>query len=324
MSTLDFYTNPVRNESAGGAPIHLGDPYVLRHEDLYYLFGTTDEMEGFRYYTSTDLYHWQQHGWAWRKTPYSWAENAFWAPEVRPYHGRFYLSYSGKLRNSNPARLLMALAVADAPGGPYHDVHAPWFDLGYNVIDSHILIDSDGAPYLYFSQNGARDGYSFGMIYGVRLSDDLSRLQGEPQLLLQASQPWERVAWAENRCNEGPSVIMHNGLYYMTYSANNTFYAHYGIGYASARQPLGKWTKNRANPIATTKPEIGVSSPGHNSIVSSPDGSELWCVYHCHADPVKPSGDRVVNIDRLQFDAQGRLRLLGPTRSAQPMPAGVS
>lgn len=323
MSVSATFTNPVCNESAGGAVIHMGDPFVLCHSRLYYLYGTTDHYEGFRYYTSPDLVHWTQRGWVWRTSPYAWADGYFWAPEVCAYRGRFYLTYSGRLRNSNPTRLLLAIAVADTPAGPFHDVRAPWFDLGYNAIDSHLFIDNDLTPYLYFSRNGERAGYSYGIIYGARLTGDLTSLEIEPKPILQASQTWEHADWAHNRCNEGPSVIRHNGVYYMTYSGNSTFAAHYGIGYASARHPLGKWTKSRANPIASTNLEIGVSSPGHNSIVASPDGSELFCVYHTHADPVKPSGDRVVNIDRLKFDAHGRLRLVGPTRAPQPMPSGV-
>lgn len=323
MGLAATFTNPVRNESANGEPIHMGDPYALYHDGLYYLYGTTDDLEGFRYYTSPDLVHWQLRGWVWRKSPYSWAEGSFWAPEVRQYRGRFYLTYSGRLRNSKPARLLMALAVADTPAGPFHDVHAPWFDLGYNTIDGHLFIDNDLTPYLYFSQNGERSGHSYGIIYGARMTNDLARFESEPILLLQASQRWERVNWERNRCNEGPAVIKHKGVYYMTYSGNSTFEQHCGIGYATARHPLGKWTKNRANPIAATNLDIGVSSPGHNSIVSSPDGSELFCVYHTHADPVRPSGDRVVNIDRLVIDSHGRLRLAGPTRTPQPMPSGA-
>ncbi|MHB9032297.1 MAG: glycoside hydrolase family 43 protein [Anaerolineae bacterium] len=323
MGPETTYTNPVCNLSESGSPLHMGDPFALFHDGLYYLYGTTDHYEGFRFFTSPDLVHWTQRGWVWRASPYSWAESYFWAPEVRAYRGRFYLTYSGKLRNSEPTRLMMAIAVADTPAGPFHDLHAPWFDFGYNTIDSHLFIDNDLTPYLYFSRNGERDGYSYGMIYGGRLRGDLSGFESEPKLILQASQAWERVAWETNRCNEGPFVIRHNGVYYMTYSGNSTFETHYGIGYATAREPLGKWTKNRANPIAATMPEIGVSSPGHNSLVASPDGSELFCVYHTHADPVKPSGDRVVNIDRMQFDAQGRLRMIGPTRTPQPLPSGI-
>lgn len=93
--------------------------------------------------------------------------------------------------------------------------------------------------------------------------------------------------------------------------------------YATADKPLGPWVKANENPVAATNLAIGVSGPGHNSITHSPDGKELFIVYHSHADPKNPSGERVVNIDRLHFDDVGRLRIKGPTRSPQPIPTGA-
>ena len=48
----------------------------------------------------------------------------------------------------------------------------------------------------------------------------------------------------------------------------------------------------------------------------------MFIVYHTHADAQKPSGDRVVNIDRINFDQSGRRKIVAPTRSPQPMPSG--
>ncbi len=318
LMLLGQYINPV-----GDTPVRMGDPFVLLHEQKYYLFGTTAASQGFEYYTSSDLVHWTRGGWALRKTEDGWADANFWAPEVIHYRGRFYMTYSARVRGSNPARMLTALAVSDRPEGPYRDLYAPWFDAGYSAIDAHIFVDSDGAPYLYFSQNGARDGYSYGLINGVALSSDLAKLMGEPVKLLEADQPWERINWTWNRCNEGPSVIKHGGKYYMTYSANNTGAPGYGVGYAAAGSPLGPWVKNPGNPILASNLDIGVSSPGHNSITTSQDGKELFIVYHSHADPANPRGARVVNIDRLIFDNAGGLSVAGPTRSPQPLPSGV-
>jgi beta-xylosidase len=153
----------------------LGDPFVLLHEGRYYLFGTTSSNEGFQYYTSHDLVHWTPGGWALRKTEDSWAEAAFWAPEVEFYRGRFYMTYSGWVRGVKPARLLTALAVSDRPEGPYRDLHAPWFDDGQSAIDSHLFVDSGDVPYLFYSRNGQKDGYSHGVIYAVTLARDLSK-----------------------------------------------------------------------------------------------------------------------------------------------------
>lgn len=312
---VETYTNPVGDE-----PIHMGDPFVVQREGSYYLFGTNAPNEGFRCSVSDDLVHWEEKGWAYRETADSWAKSHYWAPEVKRYRGKFYMTYSAMNKASDPPRLLIALAVSDNPEGPYRDLHAPWFDFGYSAIDGHIFVDDDGKPYLYFSGNGVQDGYSFGTMYGVALADDLSKPVGEPMKLMEADQPWEKVRYAENRCNEGAFVLKHGSRYYMTYSANHTCYPHYGVGYATADRPLGPWTKASENPIAATNLDIGVSGPGHNCITTSPDASEMFIVYHTHADAQKPSGDRVVNIDRIGFDESGRLKIKGPTRSPQPMP----
>ena len=311
------YTNPV-----GETPIHMGDPFVIQHEGRYYLFGTNASNEGFKCWGAPDLVHWKERGWAYRETDDSWAKSHYWAPEVEFHRGKFYMTYSAMNNACDPPRLLIALAVSDKPEGPYCDLHVPWFDFGYSAIDGHIFVDDDGKPYLYFSRNGSQDGYSFGIIYGVELADDLSKPVGEPVKLMEADQPWEKVRYAENRCNEGAFVLKHDGRYYMTYSANHTGFPHYGIGYATADQPLGPWVKAEENPIAATNLEIGVSGPGHSCITSSPDGTEMFIVYHTHANAQKPSGDRVVNIDRIGFDKAGRFKITGPTRTPQPMPSG--
>lgn len=315
--TQATYTNPV-----GATPLHVGDPFVLQHDGQYYLFGTNAPNKGFKCLVSKDLVSWQEKGWAYRQTPQSWARSHYWAPEVKQYRGRFYMTYSALNKAGNPPRLLIALAVSDRPEGPYEDLHAPWFDFGYSAIDGHIFVDDDGKPYLYFSRNGVQDGYSFGVNYGVALADDLSKPVGEPVKLTEADQPWEKVRYEENRCNEGAFVLKHGGRYYMTYSANHTGFPHYGIGYATAARPLGPWVKAEENPIAATDLDIGVSGPGHSCFTRSPDGKEMFIVYHSHADPQKPSADRVVNIDRIRFDDSGKLGIVGPTRSPQPKPSG--
>ena len=311
--------NPV---TADGAPIPMGDPFAFRANGAYYLVGTTSAHEGFQMYRSDDLAHWSKVGWALRKTPGFWARDLFWAPEVRAYRGRYYMVYSGMLASQKTPKLLLGLAVSDRPDGPYVSLHGPWFDPGYSAIDGDIFVDTDGTPYLYFSRNGTEKGYAYGKIYGVALTKDLAKPVGEPKLLSEASQPWELVHADVNRCNEGPTVFKRGELYYMTYSANDTSTPAYGIGYETAHSPLGPWTKGANNPILKTEPSIRVSGPGHNSIVASPDGKELWIVYHTHADPAHPSENRVVNADRIEFGADGSLRVR-PTRTPQPLPAGA-
>ncbi|MBI5725119.1 MAG: family 43 glycosylhydrolase [Planctomycetes bacterium] len=315
---METYTNPV------GGDIHMGDPFVIQHEGKYYLYGTT-ARDGFKCWTSTDLVHWQGGGYAYQRKDDSWGKGSFWAPEVTKYRGKFYMVYS--CTGPDPKKgFRLCIAVGDKPDGPFVDMHAPWCDNGWSCIDADLFIDDDGAPYLFFDKVGAVAGpvkYMYGIIYAMKLKEDLSGPAGEPVLCVQADQPWEEPDSKKSRCNEGAFVFRRGDTYYMTFSAGHYASPRYAIGYATAKSPLEPWTKGPGNPLAAANAEIGVSGPGHSNNVLSPDGREMFVVYHAHADPKKPGGDRTVNIDRLIFDKDGNLKMIGPTRSPQPMPSGA-
>ncbi len=306
--SLKNYKNPI-----GKIPFHIGDPFIYYHNGKYYLTGTTDQNEGFRLFSSNDFLDWDFCGWALKKDEKSKGISHFWAPEVRFYNNKFYLTYSSL--HKEKGRFLMSLAVSDNPSGPFVDLYSPWFDFGFAAIDGHIFVDDDERVYLYFSRNGHDDikNIDYGIIYGVELEKDLSKPISEPVLLLEASQNWEMIR-DDNRCNEGPTVIKHKGKYYMTYSANHTCYHGYAVGYAIAGSPLGDWIKAEENPILDEKPEIGVTGPGHNSLFRLPNEPEMYIAYHTHADPNNPSDDRVVCVDRIYFNEQNKLKVAGPTR----------
>lgn len=321
------YVNPV-----GGA-MRMGDPFVLRHGGQYFLYGT-NAPDGFKYWTSPNLRDWKACGYAYRRGGGSWGGKTFWAPEVAVYGEKLYMVYSSQPSDVKTFAARICLAVADSPAGPFKDIHAPLFDIGWSCIDGHMFLDEDGRPYLFFVRVGARgdahspsgDGHLFGDIYCVALEKDLSGILGKPTLCLQADQPWElstTPGHVRTRTNEGPFVFKRGAVYYLTYSSHHYADPLYGIGYATSKSPLGPWTKSEANPLVSKNLSIGVSGPGHSSITTSPDGKELFLIYHTHADAKHPSGRRTVNIDRLTIDATGDLKFHGPTRSPQPLPSGA-
>ncbi|MBI1177735.1 family 43 glycosylhydrolase [bacterium] len=315
------YTNPV------GGSITMGDPFMLVHDREFFLYGTTAVNEGFKCWSSTNLVNWTSHGFAYRKSAQSWGGNTFWAPEVVAYRGRFYMVFSCQPATNKTFSARICLAVADRPEGPFEDLHAPLFDNGWSCIDGHLFVDTDATPYLFFDKVGViqtpKKRYLSGVVYGVKLKSNLSGIEGEPVLCSQADQPWETPEDGRSICNEGSFVFKMGKTYYLTYSANHYAEPFYGIGYATASSPLGPWKKSPDNPLVHQVPSLGVSGPGHNCVIKSPDGTELFMVYHTHADPAKPGGQRVVNIDRLIVQPDGRLKLLGPTRSPQPLPSGL-
>lgn len=296
--------NPLMCE---GKPISLGDPFMYEHNGIYYLTGTGPTNTGFPCYISKDLINWKYNGLLWEKKDDCWASGLFWAPEIRFYQGKFYLTYSGMKKDTN-SQLRIALAVSEKPEGPFIDIHAPWFDYGFGAIDGHILVDGH-QPYLYFSMNGEKDGYSFGITYGVKLAKDLSTPIGDMVKLIEASQEWERVNWEKNRCNEGPFVFKYKDTYYMTYSGNHTFETDYGIGYAIASSPLGPWMKAEENPIANRDTTLNITGIGHNSILPTKKVNEFMIIYHTHADPKHPENEkRFANVGLLKIDKLGKMK----------------
>lgn len=310
------YTNPVR------PPASIADPFVLADDGDYYLYGTS-AGDGFKVWKSDDLLHWDSLGYAFRKKEDSWGQGSFWAPEVIHYRGAYYMIYSAK--GPEEVGLRLCLAVAEQPAGPFHDLYAPLFDRGFSCIDGHLFVDG-GQVYLYYEMVGSvgthynGKGYLWGMIYGAELSEDLSTLiGGEPKLCLYPTQDWENPGSMFARSTEGMTVFKMDTTYYMTYSANHYADPHYGVGFATAKSPLGLWTKYAGNPILSQDLNIGVSGPGHNAILLDPVSNEHYIFYHSHADPENPSHRRVLNLDRFEVK-DGVIQILGPTRSPTDVP----
>jgi beta-xylosidase len=122
---------------------------------------------------------------------------------------------------------------------------------------------------------------------------------------------------------EGPIIHKHKGTLYMLYSGGAWWETEYALGYATAQSALGPWTKHDKPVLTKTD---AVSGPGHNGLSISPDGSELFVVYHAHAGDYTFS--RVAAMDRIVFEkaASGPdlLTIPGaPTSSPQPLPSGA-
>ncbi|HID38747.1 MAG TPA: glycoside hydrolase [Calditrichaeota bacterium] len=309
------YTNPVGNISG------IGDPFVLKHDGRYYMYGTSEASRGFKVWQSDDLVSWMEKGLAFDNgyPGNGWGTGDFWAPEVIYYDGLFHMTYSARARDG---KLKICLAKSPDPLGPFVNIKTPLLDSALTCIDGNILIDDDGTPYLYYSKDcsgNVINGKHVSQIYVQELKPHSLDPVGEPVLCIQPNQAWEHPqnGW---QWNEGPFVLKNKGLYYLMYSANYYASADYAIGYATANNPFGPWKKYEGNPVLEKDLRIGVSGPGHNSVTRSPDNTEQFVVYHTHTYPDAPSGDRQPNIDRMYFIGDS-LKIIGPTRSPQPIPS---
>lgn len=120
---------------------------------------------------------------------------------------------------------------------------------------------------------------------------------------INVSQAWEEV-WP--RVNEGSFIIKHNGIYYMTYSANSYESQFYGIGFATADNIYGSWKKYEGNPIFQ-KPNnlVGV---GHSTLFTDKKG-QLRIVFHTHKS-TKEIHPRHMYISSVHFVMKGKKEIM--------------
>lgn len=289
----------------------------------------------------------------WSDTSAKW-EGAYWAPEVYEVGNKFYLFYSAQWKE-NPTHEVenfrIGVAVANKPTGPFIDLNErPIFDPGYPIIDANVLFDSNGKAYLYYSracykhpvesevadwarEKGWYNDIEESWVYGVELKGDFSGIEGEPVLLLRppVSMSDKQAEWesrsvtaheVNRRWTEGSVAFKKDGLYYIMYSANHFAGEYYAVGYATGASPLGPFKKANNNPVLQKNTAKGgtVTGTGHNSITYSPDGREMFCVYHGRT--AKTGDERVVFIDRMQVNG-GKITVSGPTTTPQKLPSGV-
>lgn len=281
------YTNPVIADN-------LADPAVIFHEGTYYLYATgqVDGDNGYRAYTSTDLVHWQRGPVVFRPgLPHVWAPDIWRDPDS----GRFFLYYT--------ADSTIGVAEADGPLGPFQ-IRQKLVD---SAIDAHLFQNDDGRLYLYYVQLP-------GFRITVQPMSSPTQLSGTPKVVLQPQSDWEI---RNGHVTEGPWVIKHSGRIYLLYSGSGANTPDYAVGYAVADDPLGPFQRAEHNPVLHRSE--GLYGPGHGCAIRDGAG-QWWFVYH-QKNGDRIAWDRFLCIDRLRFDAEGRLDGQATRGSAQPAPA---
>lgn len=328
-SAQSYYTNPVLIPGTFGntAINSMADPGVFKDTDgTYYMYVTGN---GYPTFSSKDLVNWKYEKKVFTGSNRKWATTGFWAPEVFKFNNKYYLTYTGAVDGETPKRI--GLAVSNSPLGPFVDVSdQPFFiqSEARGTIDSHFYIDEDNRIYLYYTcvlDNEYFPGSSKkrSEIWVVEVAQDLSSTTGTPVMLTYPVQSWEFNPNNNNYWNEGAHVFKHNNIYYLMFSANCYCVADYGVGYATSYSPMGPFVKSSSNPILSRSGVAGMSGTGHNTVVMSPDGSEMFCIYHSHFDINDPGGIRMINIDRMDFDNRNGLYINGPTVNPQPYPSNL-
>lgn len=265
---------PAQKINSNDSAIYLADPAMIHYKGTYYLYGTVgaNANNGFIAYTSNDMMHWKkasnsEPGYALEKGN-AYGTAGFWAPHVFPFGNQFYMAY---VANEN-----IAIAKSNDPAGPFIQQSLQPLIAPVKQIDPFIFIDDDGKIYLYHVRltNGNR-------IFVAEMEANFSEIK--PATLTEcitATAAWENTANSKWPVTEGPSVLKHNGIYYLFYTANDFRNPDYAVGYATSKSPYGPWKKFTGNPILSKK-DVGINGTGHGDFFMD-DHKQLFYVFHTH------------------------------------------
>jgi beta-xylosidase len=306
------FSNPVLDAN-------FADPHVIEVDGTYYAYATVGHGHNVQYSTSTDMVSWERPREALPRLPL-WSPGHTWAPEVAETSAGFVMYYtlraSGLRRPDGQGSQCISIAVAADPAGPFVDENEEPVicqpELG-GSIDAHHFIDQEGTHWLVWKNDGNCCSMATRM-WMQEVSEDGLELVGEPiDMGVRNDQRWEGALI------EAPTVLYHEGNYYLFYSANAYYDDTYAVGYAVSESVTGPYEKPQNEPILSS--ERPAAGPGGQAIITDAAG-ELWVYYHAWdyaAMGEQAGGRRAMWLDRLSFE-DGRPVIHGPTADPQPVP----
>ena len=268
---------------------YTSDPAVLVHDGTAYLYTGHDEappgehryvMRDWLCYSSTDLISWQAHGSPLRVADFGWARDGAKAGAVVERDGRFFWYVA--VNHGTVDGGAIGVAVADRPTGPFRDALGSALitnDVPFDTGDDHTIDPSvtvhDGRAYLFWGK---------GRCFVARLDDSMTALAG----------PITEIDLPEFQ--EGAHVHERAGWFYLSYG----YRAPQRVGYARSRSLDGPWTFEGI--VNEVPGNCETNRPGIIEFAG-----DWYFFYHTGVLPGGGSHRRSVCVDRLTYDADGRM-----------------
>jgi len=272
--------------------LSVADPTIFSYRGAdatqYYLYGTAGDKTvsaGFKGFKSSDLIHWQRivknsdPSYLVLDSGHSYGNKGFWAPQI--------LSLGGDrpLLMAYTANEQIAIASsANGPQGPFiQNEKMPLFNDGFKHIDPFIYRDSaSGKTFIYYVKLDKGN-----KIYVSELKttpggsgQPFKVVPGTEKKCIEATVQWENTASAPWPVTEGPTVLFHQGYYYLFYSANDFRNPDYAVGYATSKSPTGPWVKSKESPVISRK-NTRLKGSGHGDVLQDAHG-KYYYVFHAH------------------------------------------
>lgn len=217
---------------------------------------------------------------------------------------KYFFYFSGHNPEYNMKTL--GVATASSPVGPFTDKGTPLVTknpTSGQLIDSDVFTDPVSGKTYYYWGNGN--------LVVSDMGDDMMSYSN-PAVITPTG-----GSLADYAFREGVYVFYRNGLYYFLWSVDDTGAKNYHVAYGTSTSPRGP-IKVAAQPIVIIQnPSEEIYGTGHNAIVQIPGKDEWYIVYHRINKAYLNNGPgyhREVCIDKLEFNADGTIKQVTPTK----------
>ncbi len=281
------------------------DPHVYRHTDGFYYFTASvpefDKIVLRRSETLDGLASAEEKT-VWVRHDSGILSKNIWAPEIHYLLGKWYI-YFAAARNEDEKKghfdHRVYVLENESPNpleGRFAEKGQVKTGLETFSLDATTCMHR-GIQYLIWAQRDPNiPGNS--NLYIASMENPWT-IASAPVMLSKPEYDWECIGYL---VNEGPSVLFHDGMMYLTYSASATDH-NYCMGLLSIPQDANllkpeNWSKSPV-PVMVTREEEGIFGPGHNSFTTDGHGNDVL-VYHARTTR-KLAGDPLSDPNRHTF-----------------------
>ena len=273
------------------------DPEARIFENAYWIYPTfsapyNDQLY-FDAFSSKDLVTWTPHKRIFEAKSTTWVRRAVWAPSIINKDGWYYLFFSANDIQNDQQAGGIGVARARGPAGPFEDyLGKPLVDRfqnGAQPIDPFVFTDRDRTNYL---------------IYGGWRHCNVARLNAELTGFVPHADGTTFKEITPEGYVEGSWMFVKDGRYYFMWSEGGWTGPNYAVAYAIGSSPFGPF--ERIGKILQQDPAVATGA-GHHSVLHAPSG-RTYIVYHRRPLDQKDRNARVVCIDEMRFDADGKIQ----------------
>ena len=255
-------------------------------------------MEDYHAFSSENLTDWTDHGVILSQKNVPWGKPdgySMWAPDCVYKNGKYYFYYPNAPREGRG--FAIGVAIANRPEGPYMPEKESIKGVG--GIDPCVLIDDDGAAYLYWSGMGIRGG---------RLKENMTELANGSQVMEGLPEGFK----------EGPLAFKRKGRYYLTFPWVRKDKGTETLAYAMSDSPLGPW---QFKGIIMAEHDNSCWT-NHHSLV---EYKGQWYLFY-HRNHYSPNMDkrRSACIEKVSFKADGTIQEVKQTLRGVGITAATS